>query len=346
MANSYNELFGLGSHSPDASLEGWWPCQDFASNTIVEDYSGNNRDGAVGHGDNTNQYSTTGVNNWLTRAFQCNANLWTTLPNFTNAISKTLLARGYMSNLSAGVKFFIGSEGNTNRNYVGANGNTNVPYFRYGNNTAFGSSATSVITDNAWFSYASSIDSSYNCVGYVDGSSVVTASLPSTNGPFNTNINLGSYNDGQTAFMNGSVADASFFSRVLTSSEVAEWNDGPEPVNTVAPTLSRTETIGRTLTATPGTWALGSLFASGSNGTITYSYQWYRADDVTGTNRTAISGETSTTYTLTSADAGKHVQVQVRATNTGGFDSDADTSSNYTSVIVSKGKSFLIFLDL
>lgn len=346
MANSYNELFGLGSHSPDSSLEGWWPCQDSASNQVVEDFSGNNQDGVLGHSQTTAQYSTTGPNSWLTKGFLARGNRWVELPNFSIATPRTLLVRGYMDSLSASVKFFIGSTGGTERNYVGANGNNNTPYFRYGNNAAFGT-VTGVITDNAWYNYASTLNSSLGAVGYVDGSSVGTATLSTA--PTATNINLQSYNDGQVAFMYGKFADAAILSRALSSSEVVQWNDGPEPVNTVAPTLSGTETEGSTLTSTSGTWGLDSPFASGSNGTITYSYQWYRADDVSGTNRAAIAGETATTYTLTSSDVGKYVQVVVRATNTGGFDSDADTASAYTGAISSaseegsKEKNFLIF---
>lgn len=37
------------------------------------------------------------------------------------------------------------------------------------------------------------------------------------------------------------------------------------------------------------------------------TFQWFRADDVTGTNQTAIAGATSMTYTPTNADAGKFI---------------------------------------
>lgn len=344
MANSYNEIFGLGSHSADASLEGWWPCQDSASNQVVEDLSGNNQDGVVGHSQTTAQYSTTGPNSWLTKGFLARANRYVELPDFTLSTPRTLLCRGYMGSVFIGVGFFLGSSGGSGRNYIGANGNTNTPYFRYGDNSEFGT-VTGVITDNAWFNYASTLNSSLGVVGYVDGSSIDTATL--TNAPSTTaNINLQSYNDGQAAFIYGKFADAAILSRVLSSSEVVQWNDGPEPVNTVAPTLSGTETEGQTLTTTSGTWGLDSPFASGSNGTITYSYQWYRADDVSGTNRAAIAGETATTYTLTSSDVGKYVQAQVRATNTGGFDSDADTASAYTGAISSTAGGFAPYFAL
>lgn len=42
--------------------------------------------------------------------------------------------------------------------------------------------------------------------------------------------------------------------------------------------------------------------------------QWYRSDDVIGTNREAIDGETASTYTLVSGDLGKFISAEVYAT--------------------------------
>nr|WP_276611349.1 FG-GAP-like repeat-containing protein [Fodinibius halophilus] len=41
------------------------------------------------------------------------------------------------------------------------------------------------------------------------------------------------------------------------------------------------------------------------------TYQWYRADDTSGTNETAITGANGQTYTLTSNDARKHIRFEV-----------------------------------
>ena len=43
----------------------------------------------------------------------------------------------------------------------------------------------------------------------------------------------------------------------------------------------------------------------------THIYQWYRADDASGTNATAITGANSTTYTLVAADDGKYIAFEV-----------------------------------
>lgn len=41
------------------------------------------------------------------------------------------------------------------------------------------------------------------------------------------------------------------------------------------------------------------------------TYQWYRADDDTGTNKEAINGATSISYTITSSEVNKHIQFEV-----------------------------------
>jgi hypothetical protein len=75
------------------------------------------------------------------------------------------------------------------------------------------------------------------------------------------------------------------------------------PANTVLPAISGTPTVGQTLTASTGTWT--------GTPTITYGYQWKRAG-------TAISGATSSTYLLVTADLGTLVTVTVTATNGAG----------------------------
>ena len=62
-------------------------------------------------------------------------------------------------------------------------------------------------------------------------------------------------------------------------------------------------TVGDTLTSSTGTWTGGPA--------PTYSYQWLA-------NGSAISGATSSSYTLTSAEVGKTITLAVTATNTYG----------------------------
>ncbi|WP_221234700.1 hypothetical protein [Sphingomonas aerophila] len=74
------------------------------------------------------------------------------------------------------------------------------------------------------------------------------------------------------------------------------------PANTVAPSISGTAQQGQVLTASPGTW---------SGTSPSYAYAWLR-------NGTAISGATSSTYTLVAADVGTTIQVRVTASNSAG----------------------------
>ena len=74
------------------------------------------------------------------------------------------------------------------------------------------------------------------------------------------------------------------------------------PVNTAAPVVSGTGTVGQNLTTTNGTWQYSPTG---------YAYQWRRA----GAN---ISGATNATYALVGADSGNNVSCQVTATNPAG----------------------------
>jgi hypothetical protein len=78
---------------------------------------------------------------------------------------------------------------------------------------------------------------------------------------------------------------------------------GTAPVNTVAPAISGTATIGSTLTISDGTWTGAPA--------PTFSYQWQRVT-------TNISGATSSTYVVQLADAGNTIRCVVTATNVAG----------------------------
>jgi len=75
---------------------------------------------------------------------------------------------------------------------------------------------------------------------------------------------------------------------------------GSAPVNTVAPAVTGTATVGQTLTTTNGTW-LGAPAP-------TFTYQWQRS----GSN---IGGATSSTYVLVAADYANTIRCVVTATN-------------------------------
>ena len=79
------------------------------------------------------------------------------------------------------------------------------------------------------------------------------------------------------------------------------------------PTITGTMTVGKTLTAKPGTWKPAP---------VTLKYQWYR-------NGAAISGATKSTYKLATADKGKKIAVKV-AGSKAGYATDVRTSAAKT----------------
>jgi hypothetical protein len=78
-------------------------------------------------------------------------------------------------------------------------------------------------------------------------------------------------------------------------------------VNTQLPVIAGDPTVGKTLTGYPGTW-------SGAN---SYAFGWLRCD-AGGGGCATIPGATSSSYTVTSADAKLTLRFKVTATNSSG----------------------------
>ncbi|PNQ96499.1 hypothetical protein C1S70_22930, partial (plasmid) [Azospirillum argentinense] len=97
------------------------------------------------------------------------------------------------------------------------------------------------------------------------------------------------------------------------------------PVNSVVPNVTGTATVGNALSGGTGTWS------DPDGDSLSYTYQWYRADDVNGTNAASISGATSSNYTLTSSDAHKHLRVAVIAND--GNSNTTTANSAYTAIL-------------
>ena len=147
------------------------------------------------------------------------------------------------------------------------------------------------------------------------------------NGAWTPNIYTGTVG----GYLDGHLADFWWIERDLSDDEIAETYTGPEPVNITPATISGDFRVGFTISVNAGVWD------SQNNGTITKTYQWYRADDANGTNLTAIPGETGSTYALSFDDHQKYVTVKERASNDGGYDELEDTYATYTSEIGLKG---------
>ena len=81
------------------------------------------------------------------------------------------------------------------------------------------------------------------------------------------------------------------------------------PAETIAPAVVGTAVDGQTVTADPGIWS--------GTPPVSFAYQWQRCD-ADGTNCADIAGATDDTYTLTGADTGHGIRVEVTATNAAG----------------------------
>ena len=77
------------------------------------------------------------------------------------------------------------------------------------------------------------------------------------------------------------------------------------PVELTAPVVMGTADVGQTLTVTPGTY---------TNTDVSHGYQWQRCD-ATGANCVAIAGATSSTYVVSTDDAGSTLDVVETATD-------------------------------
>jgi hypothetical protein len=118
-------------------------------------------------------------------------------------------------------------------------------------------------------------------------------------------------------------ADGSAQAFSAATAEVAPPNSAP--ANTAQPDPSGTAQDGQTITVNTGTWT--------GTAPITYTYAWQRCTPGTSTC-SFISGATSSSYLLTSAEVGFQMRADVTATNTVGSSS---AFSNLTQTVIAKG---------
>ncbi|MFD2826816.1 beta strand repeat-containing protein [Leeuwenhoekiella polynyae] len=100
--------------------------------------------------------------------------------------------------------------------------------------------------------------------------------------------------------------------------EVSFTTNSPNtPPTATSVTFSGTLQVGQTLT---GNYTYSDSDSDSESGS---TYTWYRADDASGSNKTAISGGTNQTYTLVTADEGKYISFEVTPSD----GTDAGTAS-------------------
>ncbi|MFA6132528.1 MAG: hypothetical protein WC869_00775 [Phycisphaerae bacterium] len=98
------------------------------------------------------------------------------------------------------------------------------------------------------------------------------------------------------------------------------------PVCQDNPGLQGTNVVGQVLTSTVGTWTDAETPVS----SLTFAYQWWRADNNAGLNAAAIPGATGSTYTVSAADSGKALRLEVLCTDTGYGTAPPATTTAFT----------------
>lgn len=337
---SWNSIVGRGGHTENANIRSFWPLQDDAtgaSGVDVVDVSSNGNDMTLGGGDETADLSVAGPNDYLTKALSFDGSSDYAQADIADLGDYTILAWMDAAD-TTGIKvaLCVSDSGETNKQgFIGHYDSENTFAERSGSFLAPTGNAAST----GWIHLAGVRDN--NVLRVYEGGSLIDSDTITPHFIDFDSADIGRLGDSTPTYYEQDVAGVMLFDDALTAGEVAELADGPEPVNTVAPELSGTETEGETLTSTSGTWGLDLPWGSGSetNGTPTYSYQWTRSDDGTGTGEADIGGAESSTYTLTASDVGKYIRCRVRANNDGDYDADADTNSDFTGAIAASSGS-------
>lgn len=315
---SYNSLFGLGSHLEDAALEGWWQLQE-TTGTTATDASANARDGVI-NGMGANPTTTTGPTGYLPSAYDLDGtddhiempdlSVWS---GHDASCSQTIAL--WFNSDAAQTSWLAGIDDEYGLKIHDDSGNY-LRYDMFGDNS--GNPGQPSIPTSTWKHVVLSWEAGTGGDIYLDGSAYHSYSSADQSADGANRFWLGdrSLAAGSSPF-NGGLAGASYFSRDLASSEASELHSGPEPLNTVAPTISGNAAQGSTLTCSTGTWD------SQGNGSLTYAYQWTR-------DGSDISGATSSTYTTQVADVGTAIGCKVLASNDGGSDPAEETASSNT----------------
>ena len=240
-------------------------------------------------------------------------------PNANGSSIQTIISNAGANLSTNGFKAYWNSWQSTDLKMILENGNGSA-----GDATV---SSSAVITNSEWQHLVYTFNTSTRAITmYRNGTAVATSTNQLVSPGPNTNQQwwLGTLG-GYYYNLYGQLGVVKIYSTVLTASEVtADYNSTSAryaatpscpvpaaPTNSVAPNISGTSAYAGVLTAANGTWT--------SNPTG-YTYQWSRASTAAG-SYTNISGATSQTYTLTAADIGNYVKVNVTATNAGGSNS-------------------------
>lgn len=343
---SYNSLFGLGSHSQDANLEGHWRLQDDAASTTIVDSSGNGRTGT--NNANTSTKSTTGPNGWLSKALSFDGSSdRISLPAtafVSGAAARSFILWFKADAFDTGTLYAIADLGGSD----GAqSGKGLVPYCEdnavsvagFGHRTI---TPKSTLSTGTWYSFGLKVPVGATTTGNIElllngvnqsqtteaGSSQTLDTLLQTNQWLGFSSNLSRYYD-------GNLAGVSSFSRALTDAEFLEAYRGPEPLISAAGSIQvqggGDPTVGSILEVNAA--ATYSHPVSGANGAITITYRWFVND---------VYQSTGSTFDTTGLSVDDDIKFQSRGTNNGDYDPAEDTDSSNTITLVSSGPTYTL----
>lgn len=309
MAECYNELFGVGSYWGSDPTAGWW---SFASTS-----------GVIG-----SPSTTSGPRSWASPAVDFDgANNWlvaTSDNDLDSVANNPYTIMGWIR--------IDGTGGSVDENNswfrYGALHNGYAMYLNSSNRMVVYNSGTTSFNPPYTFStgtwYHVAVTKGTTQIMYVNGSSeAVNVAGGSYNQPSPGYCVIG-YNyempSGQNGYFNGGLSHVAAFNRELTSSEVYEAFDGPEPLNESLPTLSND---GRFWSATLGSW---DTWFSKSNGNVYGQWELRKSSD----DSVVDSGSGLVNSTLPSGGplpVGEYY-LWVRGTNSGGYDPAEDSVSS------------------
>ena len=310
-AESYNELFGYGSHSPDADIKANWEMQDDPTGGTQTDRSGNGADVTI---------TGTGAAYAGPTLYQPTSLEW-------NGIDTT----GFAQNdaVVTGTQWTAAlwvNRGQASCRLIDAQGGRSIIEITDGSLEAYDDSfkqSSIFLTTDEWKHVAVVADSG-NFRFYDTGA--LTDTKPASPNDFGEALGIGNHYN-QTA--NRSLvrmAGVSIFDRAFVDSEVAEAAGGPEPYFSAQPSApTGTPQVAKPLVANPDT------IVDPNNGVVTYQYQWRVADDAAGTGAADIIGANSPVYAPAAAQEGKYFAVRMTPANDGGSDpAETATESAYT----------------
>lgn len=334
MADSYNEFFGIGTHSEPSVLDGWWKFQD-DSGSSVDDATSNSNNGTLNGGYDIEDISTSGPTTYLSQGLHLDgmgdylsfgtiagyskstsfsAGLWVRPDGAINSF-QTFMSRQRQPSTFDGWTLRVGGGGSREKLAF---------YIHDGSDNMYRIANSNIFSSQQWYFIGASYDGS-NSVGgitlYLNGSSVASTAGSDTtlSGTINysssSGLAVGARDEDQGGIFDGIVGSAFIASKEMTAAEWDEVYDGPEPLNTVAPSISGDTEAGSTLSCDGGSWD------NQSNGTATVTYQWL-ADGY------EISGATSATYVTESGDVGSSITCRCSGSNDGGIDTAQNTTSN------------------